>query len=107
MNAGTLARESFRGPWAGLPVAWTEAGGFDEETYRIDVRRLRRCADARSLHGWDDRRVLRDGARRVPGHRGELTVEECHAGNIRAMIGCTSTYTMGACPRRIRRRYRG
>ena len=27
------------------------------------------------------------------------TVEECHAGNIRAMIGCTSTYTIGACRR--------
>lgn len=27
------------------------------------------------------------------------TVEECHAGGIPAMIGCTSTYTLGACRR--------
>jgi 4-hydroxy-tetrahydrodipicolinate synthase len=27
------------------------------------------------------------------------TVEECHAGGVPAMIGCTSTYTIGACRR--------
>ena len=34
-----LTHETFIGPWAGLPVAWTEDDQFDEETYRGDVAR--------------------------------------------------------------------
>ncbi|MBG87811.1 MAG: hypothetical protein CMO80_13035 [Verrucomicrobiales bacterium] len=33
-----LTRENFIGPWAGLPVAWTDDDRFDEATYRADVR---------------------------------------------------------------------
>jgi len=38
-----LTRETFAGPWAGLPVAWTEHDRFDEETYRADIAR---CCEA-------------------------------------------------------------
>ena len=33
-----LTRENFVGPWAGLPVAWTDEDTFDETAYRADVR---------------------------------------------------------------------
>ena len=32
-----LLRDSFKGPWAGLPVAWTAEDEFDETVYRGDV----------------------------------------------------------------------
>ena len=38
-----IGREAFVGPWAGLPVAWTDNDRFDEETYRGDVAR---CCEA-------------------------------------------------------------
>ncbi len=34
-----LNRDNFTGPWAGLPVAWTENDEFDENVYRGDVAR--------------------------------------------------------------------
>ena len=38
-----LTRETFTGPWAGLPVAWDENDRFDEQTHRANVRA---CAQA-------------------------------------------------------------
>ena len=38
-----LTRDNFIGPWAGLPVAWTDNDEFDESTYRRDVAR---CCEA-------------------------------------------------------------
>ena len=38
-----LTRETFTGPWAGLPVAWTDDDRFDEITYRGDVTRCCRA----------------------------------------------------------------
>ena len=38
-----LNRETFTGPWAGVPVAWTDDDRFDETTYRTDVAR---CCEA-------------------------------------------------------------
>lgn len=93
-----LTQEEFRGPWAGLPVAWTDAGSFDEETYRGDVRR---CALARMPGVYTGGTTGEFYALELDEFRAiaQATVEACHAGNIRAMIGCTSTYTMGACRR--------
>jgi dihydrodipicolinate synthase/N-acetylneuraminate lyase len=98
MTTGAFAREDFRGPWAGLPVAWTEAGAFDEETYRLDVRR---CALARMPGVYMGGTTGEFYAMELDEFRAvaRATVEACHAGNIRAMIGCTSTYTIGACRR--------
>lgn len=90
-----LNRTNLVGPWAGLPVAWNATGQFDETTYRADIARC--------------------GAAGVPGvytggTTGEFfamefdefcaitraTVEECHAHGLFAMIGCTSSYSLGA-----------
>lgn len=93
-----LTRETFTGPWAGLPVAWTPQGKFDEATYRADVAR---CCQA-GIPG------VYSG-----GTTGEFyalefeefcdiaraTIQQCHAHGKPAMIGCSSTYTAGACRR--------
>ncbi|MEX0643354.1 MAG: dihydrodipicolinate synthase family protein [Pirellulales bacterium] len=93
-----LTRENFIGPWAGLPVAWTDHDEFDEAVYRGDVAR---CCEA-GVPGvytggtsgefyaqeWEEfQRIAR------------ATVEECHRRNTPAMIGCTATSTRGACRR--------
>jgi len=93
-----LTRETFRGPWAGLPIAWTADGLFDEATYRADVERC--CAAG------------------VPGvytggTTGEFyalefeefaavtdaTIAEAKLAGTPVMIGCTSTFTRGATRR--------
>jgi dihydrodipicolinate synthase/N-acetylneuraminate lyase len=93
-----LTRETFTGPWAGLPVAWTDDDRFDETTYRADVARCCK-ADVPGVY--------------TAGTTGEFyamefnewqavtraTVEECHAQGKPAMIGCTSTYNLGATRR--------
>jgi len=94
----TTPKSMFRGPWAGLPIAWTNDDRFDEATYRSDVART--CAiGAPGVY--------------TGGTTGEwyalefeefcevsrATVEECHAANKPAMIGVTSTFTRGACRR--------
>jgi len=93
-----LTRENFAGPWAGLPVAWTEDDQFDEEMYRGDVARCCRAGVPGVYSGgttgefyameWDEF----CGVARA-------TVEESHRHGKPAMIGCTSTYTRGACRR--------
>ena len=89
--------ENFVGPWAGLPVAWTEDDEFDETTYRGDVARCCRAGIPGSIRGtsgefyaqeWEEfQRIAR------------ATVEECHQRGTPAMIGCTSTSTRGAVRR--------
>ncbi len=94
----TLTRETFVGPWAGLPAAWTGRDEFDEETYRGDVARC--CAAG--LPG-----VYSGGTTgefyAMEFHEfaavARATVEECHERGRPAMVGCTSTYTLGACRR--------
>ena len=93
-----LTRENFIGPWAGLPVAWTDDDRFDEATYRADVRA---CCQA-GIPGIY-----------TAGTTGEFyamefdefqqvaraTVEEAHRCDTPAMIGVSSTYTRGAARR--------
>lgn len=93
-----LTRQTFRGPWAGLPIAWTDKDAFDERTYRQDVARC--CAAG------------------VPGvytggTTGEFyalefeeftavtdaTIAEAKQAGTPVMIGCTSTFTRGAIRR--------
>ena len=93
-----LTRETFTGPWAGLPVAWTDDDRFDETSYRMNVARC--CeADVPGVY--------------TAGTTGEFyamefdewkavtraTIEECHGRGKPAMIGCTSTYNLGAARR--------
>jgi 4-hydroxy-tetrahydrodipicolinate synthase len=93
-----LTRENFVGPWAGLPVAWTDDDRFDEATYRGDVAR---CCDA-GIPGiytggttgefyaleWEEFAAIT-----------RVTVEEAHAHRRWAMIGCTATSTRSAARR--------
>ncbi|MFH1845546.1 MAG: dihydrodipicolinate synthase family protein [bacterium] len=93
-----LTRDTFTGPWAGLPVSWTADDRFDEDAYRSDVARC--CAAG------------------VPGiytagTTGEFyaaefdewqaiaraTVEQSRGTGVPTMIGCTATYTLGAMRR--------
>jgi 4-hydroxy-tetrahydrodipicolinate synthase len=98
MTRSVLTRENFRGPWAGLPVAWAENGAFDEDTYRLGVRR---CAQAGIPGVYTGGTTGEFYAMEFDEFRAaaRTTVEECHAGGLPCMIGCTSTYTLGACRR--------
>ena len=93
-----LTRDTFTGPWAGLPIAWTDDDCFDETTYRGDVKR---CCLA-GVPG------IYTGGTTGEFYAMELdefceiaraTIEECHAHDTPAMIGCSSTYTLGAVRR--------
>ncbi len=94
----TLTRDNFCGPWAGLPVAWTDDDRFDEAAYRRDVARCCQAGVPGVYTGgttgefyameWDE---FREVAR--------VTVDECRARGVPAMIGCSSTYTLGAARR--------
>ena len=90
-----LTRDNFRGPWAGLPVAWTDDDTFDEVTYRADVAR---CCDAGVPGVYTGGTTGEFYAMEFDEFQAiaRATVEECHARNTPAMIGCSSTYTLGA-----------
>jgi len=98
MGMKRLTRETLVGPWAGLPVAWTEGCEVDEQTYRSDVARCCRAGIPGVYSGgttgefyameMDEFRLI-----------ARATVEECHAQGKPAMIGCSSTYTLGAARR--------
>jgi dihydrodipicolinate synthase/N-acetylneuraminate lyase len=97
-RSNMLTRHNFVGPWAGLPVAWTDDDEFDEATYRADVAR---CCQAQVpgvytggttgefyAQEWGEfQRIAR------------ATVEECRRYDKPAMIGCTATSTRGAALR--------
>ena len=90
-----LTRKEMIGPWAGLPVAWDADLMFDEDVYRADVERTCKAGVpgvytagttgefyAMEFDEW--KAVAR------------ATVEECRKHGTPAMLGVTSTYTMGA-----------
>jgi len=94
----TLTNANFTGPWAGLPVAWTADDGFDEETYRADVARCCRAGVPGVYTGGTTGEFYAmefDEFKAVA----RATVEECHRHGTPSMIGCTSTYTLGAVRR--------
>ena len=94
----TLNRETFAGPWAGLPVAWTDDDRFDEATYRLDVAH---CCEAGMPGVYTGGTTGEFYAMELDEFKavGRATVEECHARGKPAMIGCTSTYNLGAARR--------
>jgi dihydrodipicolinate synthase/N-acetylneuraminate lyase len=90
-----LTRKEMIGPWAGLPVAWKDNGRtFDEDAYRANIDR---CCKAGVPGVY------------TAGTTGEFyamefdewqavtraTVEQCKQHGTPAMIGVTSTYTLG------------
>ena len=82
-----LTRETFQGPWAGLPVAWTENDEFDEDTYRQDVTSCCRASVPGVYTGgtsgefyameWDEFTAV-----------ARATVSVCREYNTPCMIGC-------------------
>jgi dihydrodipicolinate synthase/N-acetylneuraminate lyase len=90
-----LTRETFQGPWAGLPVAWTDEDRFDETAYRADVAR---CCQAGVPGVYTGGTTGEFYAMELDEFQAiaRATVEECHSRGTPAMIGCSSTYTLGA-----------
>ena len=94
----TLTLDNFTGPWAGLPVAWTENDKFDETAYRDDVSRCCRAGVPGVYSGGTTGEFYAmefDEFQAVA----RATVEECKKHGTPSMIGCTSTYTLGVVRR--------
>ncbi len=101
-----LTRKTFRGPWAGLPVAWKDDGSFDEKTYRHDVARCCTAGIPGVYTGgttgefyameFEEFAAVADAA-----------IAECRQAGTPVMIGCTSTFTRGAIRRARYARDRG
>ena len=94
----TLTRETFTGPWAGPPVAWTDDDRFDEATYRADVAR---CCEAGVPGVYTAGTTGEFYAMELDEWKAvtRATVEECRARHKPVVIGCTSTYNLGAARR--------
>ena len=93
-----LTRQTFIGLWAGVPVAWTEQDSFDEDTYRSDVRRCCKAGAAGVYTGGSTGEFYAMDVAEFKAVT-RATIEECHCHCRDAMIGCTSTYTLGAARR--------
>ncbi len=93
-----LTRETLTGPWAGLPVAWTDDDRFDEATYRADVAH---CCELGMPGVYTGGTTGEFYAMEFDEFKAvaRATVEECHAHGKPAMIGCTATYNLGAARR--------
>ena len=64
-----LTRETMTGPWAGLPVAWSDDDTFDEKAYRINVANCCKVNVPGVYTGGTTGKILRDGVGRVQGRR--------------------------------------
>jgi len=91
-----MAEQSkFSGPWAALPVPWTDEDTFDEATFRADVVS---CCEAgipgicSGMPGGEFYAMELDEFKVV----NQAMIEECRNRSIPTMVGCTSTYTEGA-----------
>lgn len=93
-----LTRETFRGPWAGLPIAWNEDGSFDEPTYRQDVASCCEAGVAGVYTGGTTGEfyALEFEEFAAVAHG---TIAEARPTGTPVMIGCTSTFTRGAIRR--------
>lgn len=93
-----LDRTTFIGPWAGLPTAWLDDDRLDEVTYRRDVRA---CCEAGAAGVYTHGSTGEFYAMEFDEWRAVATacVEECKAAGVPAMLGCTSTYTLGVTRR--------
>lgn len=93
-----LKRETFTGPWAGLPVAWHDDGSFDGNTYRSDIRRCCEAGIPGIYTGGTTGEFYAIEIDEFPEIT-KATIEECHAHNTPAMIGVSATSTRGAVRR--------
>ena len=94
----TLNRDSLVGPWAGPPVPWTDEDLLDEEILRADVARICQAGVPGLFCGGTTGEFY---AMEMEEFRGVSLafVEECRSWSKPAMVGCTSTYTLGAAER--------
>jgi len=93
-----LTRETFRGPWAGLPIAWFADGTFDERTYRGDVARC--CAaDVPGVYTCGTTGEFYALEFEEFAAVADATIAEAQGTGVPVMIGCTSTFTRGAIRR--------
>ena len=93
-----LTRSDIVGPWAGLPVAWTADDQFDEQLYRRDVARCCKAGVPGVYTGGSTGEFFAmeiDEFRQIT----RATCEECKLHGTPVLIGCTSTYTLGAIRR--------
>ena len=93
-----LTRETLLGPWAGLPVAWTDQDEFDEQTYRADAAR---CCQAGVPGVYTAGTTGEFYAMEFDEFKAvaQATVQECREHNVPVIIGCSSTYTLGVIRR--------
>ena len=93
-----LTRETFVGPWAGLPTAWDEVGGLDEKAFRAAVAK---CCEAGMPGVYTGGTTGEFYAMELEEFKAvaRAAVEECHARGKPAMVGCTATSTRGAAIR--------
>lgn len=93
-----LTRRTFKGPWAGLPIAWNAHDEFDEATYRADITR---CCDAEVPGIYTGGTTGEFYALEIDEFETitRVTVEACHEHRTPVMIGCTATSTRGAARR--------
>lgn len=93
-----LRRATFTGPWAGVPLAWTDEDSLDEELFRADVVRCCRAGAPGVYSGGPS-----GEAYAVEFDEFQLLtcalVEAAHSQGKPAMVDCTSTYTLGALRR--------
>jgi dihydrodipicolinate synthase/N-acetylneuraminate lyase len=90
-----LTRDNWKGPWAGVPIAWKDDDSFDLDTYYHDVSK---CCEVGAIGVYTggstgeffaiDSEEFRQVTR--------ATIDACHAQGKHAMIGCTATYTKAA-----------
>ena len=95
-----LDRNTFVGPWAGLPTAWNDDDTFDELSYRQDVRA---CCEAGVAgvytHGSTGEFYAMDIDEWQAVSR--ACAEECQSMGTPFMLGCTATSTRGVIRRAI------
>ena len=93
-----LTATQFRGPWAGLPVAWAADGLFDAATFRRDVAACCRAGipgvytagTSGEFYAMEFEEWLAVS---------QAAVEVCHEHGTPVMLGCTATWTGGAVRR--------
>jgi dihydrodipicolinate synthase/N-acetylneuraminate lyase len=101
-----LTRQTFRGPWAGLPVAWKGDGTLDEKTYRQDVAACCAAGVPGVYTGGTTGEFYAMEFEEFAAVA-DATITECRRGTTPAMIGCTSTFTRGVIRRARYARDRG
>lgn len=93
-----LTRDTFRGSWAGLPVAWKNDDTFDEKTYRADAERCCAAGVPGVYTGGTTGEFYAQEFEEFAAVT-DAVIAECKLAGTPVMIGCSSTFTRGAIRR--------